>query len=208
MENTETEAIKVTVEEMAAAVAKYDLMLPGEVAEIYLSMVAVPDFGLKVSLALQHAAVAVSQGKLPRERVLDGALVPAFLIGVLVGRGQGRVREGIGLKTQMENLNQYIGKMVRVVFVDYGQQTEPQGLLRKVNWYRCLELEKGGQPSQSIPFIGHGCGIRSVFVATEDEGEQGVYTNPAIAANHDIRDMEEIQRLREQCFGPDANSGY
>lgn len=81
-------AITVTPNELKQAVARYDLMLPGEVTAIYTVMLAVPEFGLRVAMALQDAARAVSSGAMPRERVLDAAVVPAFMVGLMVGRGQ------------------------------------------------------------------------------------------------------------------------
>ena len=78
----------VTPKEIKAASALYETLMPGEVTAIYRAMLESPELGLKVALALQQAAVAAQGGTLPKERVLDAALVTEFVIGVLVGRGQ------------------------------------------------------------------------------------------------------------------------
>ena len=41
------------------------------------------------AMALQAAAKAASEGRAPSDRILDAAVVPAFVIGLLVGMGQG-----------------------------------------------------------------------------------------------------------------------
>lgn len=77
-------SITITPEELLDAVGCYDLLLPTEVSEAYKAMVQVPQFGLRVATALQLAA---KKAKTPQEqsRVLDAAVVPAFLVGMLVG---------------------------------------------------------------------------------------------------------------------------
>jgi hypothetical protein len=76
----------VTVEQLRQAVADYDLLLPSEVEKAYQTLLAVPLAGVKIAQGLQQAMLANHQGRLPQDRVLDAAVVPAFLIGVLVGR--------------------------------------------------------------------------------------------------------------------------
>jgi hypothetical protein len=80
--------INLTVEQLQQAVQNYDLLLPTEVAETYQIMLAVPGLGLKIAQALQQAMLDASKGILTRDRVLDAAVLPAFLIGLLVGIGQ------------------------------------------------------------------------------------------------------------------------
>lgn len=86
MENNTTPAIRVTVEQLRKAVAEYDLLLPAEVEATYKTMLAFPPAGLRIAQGLQQAMLANVQGTLPQERVLDAAVVPAFLLGILVGR--------------------------------------------------------------------------------------------------------------------------
>ncbi len=81
--------ITVTPEELREAVSSYDLMLPAEITGIYTAMLKVPEFGLRVAAALQNAAKAAGKGVLPKERVMDAAVVPAFLVGLMVGHAKG-----------------------------------------------------------------------------------------------------------------------
>ncbi len=77
-------SISITPEELLEAVGCYDLLLPSEIGQVYEAMVAVPQFGVRVASALQFAA---KNAKTPEEksRILDAAVVPAFLVGMLVG---------------------------------------------------------------------------------------------------------------------------
>lgn len=88
MEETTTtvSAIRVTVEQLSQAVQDYDMLLPAEVEATYRTLLAVPLAGLKIAQGLQQAMLANVQGKLPQDRVLDAAIIPAFLLGYLVGK--------------------------------------------------------------------------------------------------------------------------
>jgi hypothetical protein len=81
-------AIRVTIEQLTKAVADYEMLLPSEVEATYRTLLEVPAAGLKIAQGLQQAMLMASKGTLPRDRVLDAAVVPAFLIGVLVGKSQ------------------------------------------------------------------------------------------------------------------------
>ena len=92
---TENLRIALTIQELTAATARLELVLPSEVEAVYATLCQVPEFGLKVAMALQAAAKAAAEGKAPRERVLDAAIVPAFLAGMLVGLEQA-AQAGLG----------------------------------------------------------------------------------------------------------------
>jgi hypothetical protein len=79
-------AIRVTVEQLRQAAADYELVLPAERLVAYETLLKVPEAGLKIALGLQQAMLAASKGALPKDRVLDAAIIPAFLIGYLVGK--------------------------------------------------------------------------------------------------------------------------
>jgi hypothetical protein len=81
-------AIRVTVEQLTKAAADYELVLPAELEAAYLTLLEVPAAGLKIAQGLQVAMLAASKGALPKDRVLDAAVIPAFLLGVLVGKSQ------------------------------------------------------------------------------------------------------------------------
>ena len=85
---TENWKIAITVEQLQQAVLDYEILLPTEVAEAYQTMLQVPAAGLKIAQALQQAMFDASMGILSRDRVLDAAVLPAFLIGLLVGKAQ------------------------------------------------------------------------------------------------------------------------
>ncbi len=90
MENKLEPIIQITVEELKVAVSRYDTMLPGEVTSIYETMLAVPEFGARVAVALQNAVKMANKGTMPKDRVLDAAIVPAFVVGALLGIGRGK----------------------------------------------------------------------------------------------------------------------
>lgn len=77
--------IDFTVEELQEAVECYNLLLPSEVEQAYKQLLIVPDFGVRVAQAFQRALKMCADGKLPQNRVLDAAVLPAFLIGQLMG---------------------------------------------------------------------------------------------------------------------------
>jgi hypothetical protein len=85
---TENQKIQITVEQLQQAVQDYEMLLPSEVAEAYQTMLQVPSAGLKIAQALQQAMLDAQKGILSRNRVLDAAVLPAFLIGFLTGIGQ------------------------------------------------------------------------------------------------------------------------
>jgi hypothetical protein len=87
-EPRESPTFSFTAAELQDAVECYELLDQSEVEKAYQVMLAVPQFGLKVAKALQFAAKMSSQGKMGPDRVLDAAVVPAFLIGLLVGFGR------------------------------------------------------------------------------------------------------------------------
>jgi hypothetical protein len=72
-------------EDLRASVSNYDSLSLPEIHAAYSAMLEVPEFGLKVAQALQVAAKTAANGKGSPERVLDAAVVPAFLVGLLVG---------------------------------------------------------------------------------------------------------------------------
>ena len=80
--------VDVTVEEMADALAFYATIEPEEISAAYEALLKVPKFGAAVSNALQTAAKGAAEGTFPRDRILDAAVVPAFLIGMLVGQAK------------------------------------------------------------------------------------------------------------------------
>jgi hypothetical protein len=91
--------VQVTVEQLTQAVEDYEMLLPVEIEAAYRTLLGVPLAGLKIAMALQQAMLDASKGGLPRDRVLDAAVVPAFLLGVLVGMSKKvlcgkRIREG------------------------------------------------------------------------------------------------------------------
>jgi len=88
MAETKSEKIQISVEELQQAVLDYEMLLPIEVAEAYQTMLQVPSAGMKIAQALQQAMLDAQRGILPRDRVLDAAVLPAFLIGFFVGIGQ------------------------------------------------------------------------------------------------------------------------
>lgn len=83
---TPAPAIRVTVEQLTQAVEDYEMLLPSEVEAAYKTLLAVPLAGLKIAQGLQQAMLAATDGTLPQDRVLDAAVVPAFLLGILVGK--------------------------------------------------------------------------------------------------------------------------
>lgn len=87
MENSETK-IAVTAEELRGAVSCYELLLKSDVEQVYASMLEVPEFGLKIAQAMEHAAKMASKGKIDEKRILDAVAVSAFLIGLLAGKGK------------------------------------------------------------------------------------------------------------------------
>lgn len=84
----EHQKIEVTVEQLTQAVRDYEMLLPSEIAAAYQQMLSVPAAGMKIAQALQQAAFDAQKGILSRDRVLDAAVLPAFLIGLLVGKAQ------------------------------------------------------------------------------------------------------------------------
>lgn len=85
----ENKTITITIEELKAALETSDLILPVEVSEVYRAMLATPEFGVRVAGALQ-AAMKAARTPEAKNRVLDAAVLPAFIVGLLVGRGQGK----------------------------------------------------------------------------------------------------------------------
>jgi hypothetical protein len=75
-------------EDLRAAVSNYNSLSLPEIQAAYSAMLEVPEFGLKVAQALQVAAKTAANGKGSPDRVLDAAVVPAFLVGLLVGAGR------------------------------------------------------------------------------------------------------------------------
>lgn len=84
----ESVALQITVEQLTKAVQDYEMLLPSEIAEAYQTMLQVPSAGLRIAQALQQAVLDSQRGALSKDRVLDAAVLPAFLIGLLVGIGQ------------------------------------------------------------------------------------------------------------------------
>ena len=77
-------SITLTPEELLDAVGCYDLLLPTEVSEAYKIMIQVPQFGGRVALAFQEAARNATTPE-AKSRILDAVVLPAFLVGMLVG---------------------------------------------------------------------------------------------------------------------------
>ena len=86
----EDKKIAVTVEELKAAVANYELVLPTEVDETLKVFLAVPAFGQLVAGALQAAINLAGHSRAKHSQVLNAPVMVAFLMGVLVGREQGK----------------------------------------------------------------------------------------------------------------------
>jgi hypothetical protein len=82
--------ITVTVEELQEAVTNYDLILRSEVEEVFKVFLAVPGFGQKVAGAMQAAINLAGRDKAKQSQVLNAPVLASFLMGVMVGRGQGR----------------------------------------------------------------------------------------------------------------------
>jgi hypothetical protein len=87
MEKTEIK-IEVTAAELREAISCYDLLLKPDIESAYAAMLEVPEFGLKLAQAMEYAAKMAGKGKMEEKRILDAAVVPAFLIGMLVGKGK------------------------------------------------------------------------------------------------------------------------
>ena len=83
---TTTPAIRVTVEQLTQAAKDYELILPAEIEATYRTLLQVPAAGTKITQGLQQALLEVQKGTLGMGRVLDAAVVPAFLLGILVGQ--------------------------------------------------------------------------------------------------------------------------
>lgn len=72
--------------DLEAAVKRYESLTSPELEAAYTTMLAVPDFGLKIAQAFALACKEATEIPTPNCRVLDAAVVPAFLIGFLAGR--------------------------------------------------------------------------------------------------------------------------
>jgi hypothetical protein len=103
-------------EDLRAAVSNYNSLSLPEIQAAYSAMLEVPEFGLKVAQALQTAAKTAANGKGSPDRVLDAAVVPAFLVGLLVGASS-------------RNRSRY------AVFTDTGERRFP----KRGEWYFCVK---------------------------------------------------------------------
>jgi hypothetical protein len=80
--------IKITVDQLRKAVEAFDLLLPSEIQAAYQAMLLAPELGVRIAQALQGAMVAARKAGKPQGAVLDAAILPAFLVGLLAGIGQ------------------------------------------------------------------------------------------------------------------------
>jgi hypothetical protein len=80
--------IQVTVEQLKTAVEAFDLLMPSEIEAAYQTMLQVPELGVRIAQALQGAIVAARKAGKPQGAVLDAAILPAFLVGLLAGISQ------------------------------------------------------------------------------------------------------------------------
>jgi hypothetical protein len=190
--------IEFTVEELTEAVSQYELLTPAEVGMAYEAMLKVPQFGMKLAAALQFAAKMTTAGKMTPDRMLDAAVVPAFLVGMLVGSKQQPVvrTEPPSFDEQMAMLEQCVGKDIRVEYVSYGEVRIHDYTLERVDPYLLLKFL-----DESIPFIGSGVAIRRVSLALAGWHET-VYLNPKIPRNYDIRADDNVERFRAEVWGP------
>jgi len=222
--------IDFTTEELQDAVECYNLILPSEVEAAYKQMLTVPAFGARVAQALQMAVKMHMAGKMPQDRVLDAAVLPAFLVGMLVGVGKGRVDEvAIQLPAgHSPGPCRACGKVLcDLAFpprlagsVSYEDQMED--LKAHIGKDIRVELSDYGRPQYksgelrmvepfkviftrdwSCPFIGSGCAIRSIHLVRDGFVAETLYHNPSIPVDYDLRKTEEVNALRVKCFGAD-----
>ena len=200
MEQRNNPKIEFTVEELREAVFCYEHLLASEIKAAYSVMLAVPQFGLKVAQTLQFAAKMAANGKMDKSRVLDTALLPAFLVGVLLGFSRKLKRvllEPRSYDDQMAVLEECVGKAVRVEYVSYGRFATHEWMLERVDPYLLLKF-----PNDSMPFIGSGCAIRRILLIASQNWEQVVYFNQHVAEGYDIRDQAEVEKFKVKVWGP------
>ncbi len=85
METGDLPPLEFTPEELKEAVACWDLVLPADAQVIYERMLQVPEFGIRVAMALQNACKLTADGKMSPDRTLDAAILPAFTVGLILG---------------------------------------------------------------------------------------------------------------------------
>lgn len=85
METGDLPPLEFTPGELTEAVACWDLVLPDDAWPIYERMLQVPEFGVRVAVALQNACKLTADGKMSPDRTLDAAILPAFTVGLILG---------------------------------------------------------------------------------------------------------------------------
>ena len=197
MEKDESK-ISFTAQQLREAVTSYESLLKPDVEQAYAAMLQVPEFGVKVVQAMEYTAKLVNKGKMDGKRVLDAAVVPAFLIGMLVGLGGSSSPKPIQVlefEMAMALLQQAVGRQIIAEVVNYGSAEVLRGVLKEAVPFKTIRTDRW-----SIPFIGSGCAIRRVFLKEQGQ-EQTLYANPGIRADYDVRDEAEVQKLRRAMFG-------
>lgn len=91
-----------------------------------------------------------------------------------------------------DKLKKNVGRKVKVEYIWYGVPFKKEGILKRVEDYVNIGIEGAG-----IPFIGYGSAIRKIV----DENGNILYENPLIPSDYDLRDFEEIDKVRAECFG-------
>ena len=197
MEKDESK-INFTAQQLREAVTAYESLLKSDVEQAYAAMLQVPEFGVKVVQAMEYAAKLVNKGKMDGKRVLDAAVVPAFLIGMLVGLGGSSLPKPVRVlefEMAMVLLQQAVGRQIIAEVVNYGSAEVLRGVLKEVVPFKIIRTDRW-----SCPFIDSGCAIRRVFLKEQGQ-EQTLYANPGIRADYDVRDEAEVQKLRRAMFG-------
>jgi hypothetical protein len=98
------------------------------------------------------------------------------------------------IKEQMSRLPDFIGKQVKIEYVNYGSLQFDTGELREVAPFSNVLVGSVG-----IPFIGYGSAVRGIALA--DSGDV-IYRNPFIVADYDIRNDDDARyALIAQSFG-------
>lgn len=78
-------AAAFTADQLKQAVARYGELTEAERNQAYAGILAVAEFGQVVAEHFQEACKLSGEGKYPKERLLDAAVLPSFLVGLLVG---------------------------------------------------------------------------------------------------------------------------
>jgi hypothetical protein len=170
-------------------------LTPAEVGEAYEAMLKVPEFGVKLAMALQFAAKMTTAGKMGTDRMLDAAVVPAFLVGILVGSSKPEM-EVPSFDKQMARLERCVGVSVRIDYISDGRSESQVVDLQEVEPYVLLKYSGG-----SMPFIGSGIAIRRVTLVLGG-WEDLIYFNPKVTGEYNILRKDEVEKFRVEAWGP------